>query len=195
MDAPDLDALFAVAEGQAGYFTTGQAARAGYSRQLVAHHARAGNFERVRRGVYRLKRFPGSAREDLYVAWLRSGPDAVVSHESALELHGLSDILPSAIHLTLPRSSSRRRSGIRMHTSDVTADEVTTRDGLPVTTVIRTIADVARAGMASEHVADAISDALDRGMVSEDELRAEADRRGGRFAKAVDGVLAEREDS
>ncbi len=79
-----------------------------------------------------------------------------------------------------------------MHTSDVAADEVTTRDGLPVTTVLRTISDVARAGMASEHVARAISQALERGMVSEDELRAEADRRGGRFAKAVGGVLAER---
>jgi predicted transcriptional regulator of viral defense system len=183
--SPDAGALFAVAELQAGYFTTAQAGGAGYSRQLVAHHAAAGNFERVSRGVYRMARYPGTPREDLYVAWLQAGPDAVVSHDSALDVYDLSDIMPSEIHLTLPRTSSRRRTGIRMHTTPLDPTEVTSREGLPITTVARTIVDVIRAGTSTEHVARAIDEALTRGMVTEADLQAQAAARGGRVAKVI----------
>jgi predicted transcriptional regulator of viral defense system len=186
---PDLDSLFAVAEPQAGYFTAAQAGRVGYSRGLLAHHAKAGTFERVRPGVYRIRRFPASPREDLYIAWLEAGPRAVVSHDSALELYGLSDLLPAETHLTLPRTSSRRRQGIRMHTTNLDVGEITVRDGLPVTTVARTIADVARSGAAAELVAQAVHEALDRGLVGEAELREQASRRGGRAKRAILAVL------
>lgn len=189
---PSLDQLFSVAEGQAGYFTTAQAQLAGYSRGLVAHHAEAGAFERVRPGVYRLTRFPGSPREDLYIAWLAAGPRAVVSHDSALELYGLSDLLPAETHLTLPRSSSRRRSGMRMHTTDLDATEITVREGLPVTTVARSISDVARSGGAAELIAQAVLEALDRGLVSEQELRDQATRCGGRARREILAALAGR---
>jgi predicted transcriptional regulator of viral defense system len=192
---PDLDRLFSVAESQAGYFTTAQAQRAGYSRGLVAHHAKAGAFERVRSGVYRLTRFPGSPREDLYVAWLEAGPRAVVSHDSALELYGLSDLLPAEAHLTLPRTSSRRRSGIRMHTTRLESSDITVRDGLPVTTVARTITDVARSGGASELIAQAIHEALDRGLVVQEELEDQASRYGGRAKREIMAALSSRESS
>lgn len=187
-DSPRADDLYGVAEAQAGYFTTAQAAGAGYSRALLSHHAKEA-FTRVRPGVYRLARFPGSPREDLYVAWLDAGPRAVVSHDSALELYGLSDALPSESHITLPRTSSRRRAGIRMHTSSIEPWEVATRDGLPVTTVPRTIADVARAGADRDIIRQAVSQALDRGLVSEDELRSQAERRGGRAEVEILGAL------
>jgi len=186
---PNLDQLFAVAEAQAGYFTTAQAQRAGYSRGLVAHHAKTGAFERVRSGVYRLTRFPGSPREDLYIAWLTAGTRAVVSHDSALELYGLSDLLPAETHLTLPRTSSRRRQGIRMHTTILDASEITTRDGLPVTTVTRTIADVARSGAAPELIGQAVGEALARGLVTDEELRAQASKRGGRAKREILSAL------
>ena len=188
--SPDIDRLFTVAEQQAGYFTTAQAQQAGYSRGLVAHHANAGAFQRVRSGVYRFTRFPGTPREDLYIAWLEAGPRAVISHDSALELFGLSDLLPAETHLTLPRSSSRRRSGIRMHTTALESGEVTVRDGLPVTTVARTIADVARSGGASELVTQAVQEALARGLVAEEELRDQGALRGGRARREILSALA-----
>lgn len=67
-----------------------------------------------------------------------------------------------------------------MHTSRIEPEEVTVRDGLPVTTVPRTIADVARSGVGREIIQQAVGEALDRGLVSEEELRAQADARGGR---------------
>jgi len=193
--SPDPDRLFSVAEGQAGYFTTAQAQRAGYSRGLVAHHAKTGVLERVRSGVYRLTRFPGSPREDLYIAWLEAGPRAVVSHDSALELYGLSDLLPAETHLTLPRTSSRRRSGIRMHTTQLESSDIAARDGLPVTTVARTISDVARNGGASELIAQAVHEALNRGLVTQEALEDQASRHGGRAKREIVAALASREPS
>ncbi len=58
-------ALFAMAEGQQGYFTAKQAAEAGYQLGSQAHHAKSGNWVRVERGIYRLARFPQSAEEQL----------------------------------------------------------------------------------------------------------------------------------
>jgi len=80
---PDHDALFHIAEAQAGYFTAAQARSAGFTRSLLAYHVRRGLFERIGRGVYRLKRFPASPHEDLFAACLRVGPQAVISRQRA----------------------------------------------------------------------------------------------------------------
>jgi hypothetical protein len=47
-------------------------------------------------------RFPGSAYEDLFVAWLQTGQKAAFSHESALSLYDLYDVLLSEILVILP---------------------------------------------------------------------------------------------
>src|SRR6185312_13920789 len=99
---PDWNRLYETAAAQAGHFTTKQAAEAGYSPQLLIHYLHAQRAVRVRRGIYRLVHFPAGEHEDLVVAWLWSELAGVVSHQSALALHGLSDALPAHIHLTLP---------------------------------------------------------------------------------------------
>ena len=182
---PNADALYAIAEPQAGYFTTSQAIAAGYSRSLLSHHAAASTFLRVRRGIYRLARFPSSPWEDLYVAWLRCGPRAVISHDSALAFLDLSDFLPSEVHVTVPRASSRRRDRLRLHTSELRPDETTFRDGLPITTAARTIADVANAGLAAELVDQAVEEAWNRGLTNADALREQLGRRRGRAAQLL----------
>ena len=100
--APSWDALFEVASGQEGLFTTVQAADAGYSPQLLQKHLHGGRIQRIRRGVYRLVHFPPGEHEDLAAVWLWSDRAGVFSHETALFLHGLSDVLPSRVHLTVP---------------------------------------------------------------------------------------------
>jgi predicted transcriptional regulator of viral defense system len=158
----------------------------------VSHHAKTGTFARARTGVYRLSRFPASPWEDLFIAWLQAGPEAVVSHESALALLDLSDVMPSEMHFTLPRTSSRRRPDIRMHTSALAREDVAMREGLPVTSVARTIEDVARAGMSEDNVGQAITQALERGLASESLLRDRAERSGGRPRRLILAALARR---
>ena len=77
------------------------------------------------------------------MAWLKCGPKSAISHESALALYDLSDVLPAEVHVTIPRTASRRRKGIRLHTNQLRPSDVAKREGLPVTSVPRTIADVA----------------------------------------------------
>lgn len=185
---PDYEQLYDIAESQAGYFAAHQARQCGFSWERLSNNVKTGRFIRVRHGIYRLARFPGSAFEDLFVAWLRAGPEAVVSHESALALYDLSDVLPAEVHLIVPRTSSRRRRGIRQHTHQLESDEVTFREGLPVTTVARTLADVAAAGLAAEQVRLALQEALERGLTSGNEIVQYAAGRGGRFEQVVDDM-------
>jgi len=177
--------LYRRAEQQAGYFTAKQAAAAGFSRDGLSRNASAGRFLRASRGVYRLVQFPASPLEDLFVVWLRCGPKSVISHESALAVYDLSDIIPGEVHVTVPRSASRRRPGIRQHTRSIDPSEITTREGLPVTSVSRTIADVASAGLAEEHVGKAIRDALREGLADRKALLRGAQKRGGRAARLI----------
>lgn len=178
---PDYQQLYETAESQAGYFAAHQAREYGFTWERLSSNVHTGRFIRVSQGIYRLTQFPGSDNEDLFVAWLRTGPDSIISHDSALALYELSDVMPAEIHVIVPRTASRRRPGIRQHTHHLAADEVTMRNGLPVTTVPRTLADVAAAGLAEEQVRLAIQDATARGLTSLGRLRQYAQKRGGRF--------------
>lgn len=189
MTSPDHNSLYQVAESHGGYFTAKEARGVGFSRDLLTHHTKGGLFERVAHGVYRLKRFPASPYEDLFIALLRTGPRSVISHGSALTLYELTDALPTQVHVTIPRTASRRRSGIRLHTKAIESAEVTNREGLAVTTVSRTIADVASAGLAEEFVRQAIQEAIDRGLTSPAELRRAHTKYGGRAARIIAGAL------
>lgn len=182
---PDQGKLYGIAEPQGGYFTSAQAAGAGFSRKLLWHYQTTGKLIRVAHGIYRLAQFPSSRFEDLFVAWLKCGPKSAISHESALAVYDLSDMLPAEIHVTVPRTASRRRKGIRLHTNRLRPAEVVKREGLPVTSVPRTIADVARAALSEDHVARAIRDALERGLTTRQALLAEARRRAGRAALLI----------
>jgi predicted transcriptional regulator of viral defense system len=184
-DDPNPDELYRIAEPQGGYFTSTQAGKSGFSRKLLWHYEKTHKFLRVAHGIYRLGRFPSSRFEDLFVAWLKCGPKSAISHESALALYDLSDVLPAEAHVTVPRTASRRRKGIRMHTNQLRLSDIVKREGLPVTSVPRTIADVARAGLSEDHVAQAIREALRRGLTTREALLAEAKRRRGRAERLI----------
>lgn len=182
---PDHDALYHLAEPQAGYFNARQAAKAGFSWERLTDYSKNGRFQRVAHGIYRLAQFPSSRFEDLFVAWLKCGPKSAISHESALALYDLSDVLPRKVHVTVPRTASRRRKGIRLHTNRLRPADIVKREGLPVTSVPRTIADVARAGLSEDHLVRAIRDAQQRGLTTRQAFLAEARRRGGRAARLI----------
>jgi very-short-patch-repair endonuclease len=75
-------------------------------------------------------------------AVLASGPDAVLSHWSAAALWMIRPNSRSIIDVTDP-TKSRTWDGIRRHHKALPADEVTVEDGIPVTSVPRTIFDLA----------------------------------------------------
>jgi len=188
--APDRSRLFEIASEQGGYFTTGQARTCGYSRALLSHHVKSGMFIRVRRGLYRFREYPSSSREDVLTAWMAVGRDSsVVSHESALDILGLSDIIPNVVHLTVPRSRRNLPSfpGIKVHTTirPIRKGDTVIRDGIIVTSAMRSILDAAEGGTAPEQIEMAVTQAIERGLIISQRLQEEADKRGRRISKLI----------
>ena len=168
--------LYEIAEDQAGYFSLAQARELGLQRNQIYRELERGKFERAAWGVYRFVQFPASRFEAIHVAVLHAGEEAVVGFDTALYIYDLSDLIPDEIHLILPRTSSRRRTGIRMHTTSLEAEDITLWEGLPITTVARTIADVAGAHQAEDHIDLAIHQALRRGMTTRDKIQSQVAR-------------------
>lgn len=193
---PDHQRLFEVASEQGGYFTAEQGAASGFSRASLSYHARRGRFLRVKRGLYRLAQYPASPREDVLAAWLAAGRDqAVVSHESALDILGLSDVVPASVHLTVPRSKRYRSTspGVTIHTTtrSLSPTDVVSRDGIPITSPARSIVDAAEAGTAPEQVVKAAREATERGLATADQLRAAARGRSSRVERLVERAVDE----
>lgn len=171
---PSWDVLFETAAAQDGYFTTKQAADAGYSSQLLLKHIRAGRVARTRRGIYRLVHFPAGEHEELVIAWLWSERAGVISHQTALALHGLSDALAAHVHLTLPSAWRRRRfrvpADVVLHHADVPPEDRSWSGAVPTTNPRRSLNDCAREGLSPELLRQAGQQALRRGLVTKTEL-------------------------
>lgn len=165
---PEWERLYEVAAVQDGYFSTRQAANAGYSRPLLHHHVRAGRIQRVRHGVYRLVQFPPGDHEDLVAIWLWSDRRGVFGYETALALHNLSDALPSKIHLILPLAWKKRRfrfpAGVMAHHGDVPPSERSWIGAVPATSPARTVNDCAIAHVSPELVDQAVRQGIARGL-------------------------------
>lgn len=179
--------LYAVAELQAGYFTAAQALKAGYSRASQHYHQKVGNWRSEGHGIYRLERFPRTEDEDYVRLMLwsrnRSGKiQAALSHETALQAYELSGVMPAEVHLTVPRGFRKRPpASVRLHRQELPASDVTERDGYRITTPLRTLLDAAASSLSAEHLATAVRDALDQGLVRR-RLLEEA------IAEAPDGI-------
>ena len=124
-----------LASTQGGYFTAKQAAGIGYGKRHLDYHVKAGNIERAGHGLYRLPTIPLSEHDDLIrlSLWSRNRhdePQAVASHESALGVHGLGELLPSLIHVTVPPTFRKDApNGCTLHRARLTLDEVEQREG------------------------------------------------------------------
>ncbi|MEZ4442221.1 MAG: type IV toxin-antitoxin system AbiEi family antitoxin domain-containing protein [Polyangiaceae bacterium] len=173
-NGPNWDRLFETAAGQSGYVTTKQAAEAGYSTHLLFKYIRAGRVTRPRRGIYRLVHFPIGEHDELVTAWLWSEQAGVISHQTALSLHGLSDVLPLQLHLTVPAAWRRRRlrvpEGVVLHHADVAPEERSWFGPVPATSASRTLEDCAKSGLSPELLHQAARQALRRGLVTRSEL-------------------------
>lgn len=182
---PDWDELYRIAETQSGYFTSSQAKEAGYSSPLLRKHVVAGRFAHVRRGIYRLVYFPPMENEEFVVLWLWSNFAGVLSHDTALSLYGLSDILPAHAHITLPATWARRRlklpDGVRAYYADVDDEERSWFGWVPITSPARTLQDCLDAHLPPDLLEQAIYEAFHRGQISSDDF--------ARFDQAlVDGL-------
>lgn len=180
------DRLVELAAEQHGYVTTRDARDIDIDPTQLRLLAARGRLERVGRGVYRVPVLPRSEHDEFAAAVAWSLGRGVISHESALVLHDVADVNPPRIHLTVPRDNHPRAAGgelYRVHRRELMGSEVTSTDGIPVTTVARTIRDCLSTGTDPYQLRGAIDRAeaagkLRRGRATE--LRAAVDRAAAR---------------
>jgi predicted transcriptional regulator of viral defense system len=131
--------------------------------------AHSGSLEHVSHGVYRLRRFLSQRFEDVIVACLWAGEDAVASHDTTLAVYELTDAMPAHTHITLPRPFRGRRQGVIVHYAALPETVRTVRHAVPVTTVSRTIRDIAT-DKGPEAATLVATEALERGLLTRRQL-------------------------
>lgn len=172
--------LYEIACLQQGYFTARQAKEAGYADSRFGYYVKKGRWTREGRGIYRLANYPIGDRPDL-VYWSlwssnRKGEvQGVFSHQTALAIHDLSDVMPAKYHLAVPTAFRKYHSppeNLILHFSNLQSTEISEYQGYRVTTPEKTIYDVLLDDSISEEtVIQAITDGLSRGILSKSRLK------------------------
>ena len=182
----DLPRLQRVAARQWGVVTRRQLVSLGLGTRGIADWVRAGRLVRVHRGVYAV----GHDRLRIEGRWLAAvmtcGPGAVLSYRDGAQLWELRQSNSGLIDVTVPSQNGRiRRRGIRVHRSGRLApEEVTVRRGIPVTTVERTLLDLADV-LDMQGLRRAVTEAEYRNLLDHTALIAVVENNPGRRGRQV----------
>lgn len=159
VDRPD-STIARIAAQQHGAITTRQLNSAGLGRMGISERARNGRLHRLHRGVYAVGHRAPSLHQRWMAGVLACGEGAVLSHHSAAALWDLLRPIDGPVHVSVPTTSGRlSRRGIRIHRCPSLRDPpssppsnrqggrrggriTTRRQGIPVTTIQRTIDDL-----------------------------------------------------
>jgi predicted transcriptional regulator of viral defense system len=174
MPSTRMDELFALAEEQDGLFTSKEARSLGIQDSVLVRLRQRGRLERMSRGVYRIAHYPAEPlsqySEAILWAQASNGPERIaLSHETALLLYEISDVNPPRVNLTIPVSARMRRvypEWIEIHRANLMPEDIQQFEGMPVTTVERSIRDVLAATHRSDFAREAITDALRKGLLN-----------------------------
>jgi hypothetical protein len=146
-----------------------QAARHGVTRAVAARRAKSGAWQRLHRGTYATFSGVPSREARLWAALLRAGPGAVLSHETAAEVHHLVDKPAAKIHITVPASHDpARRSPIRgviIHRSRNVVSEPLPPWQLPRTPIAETVLDLIESTKTSDDAFAWLTRAVSRDLV------------------------------
>ena len=165
--------LFEVADAQAGYFSAAQARELGYQYPTQHYHKSSGAWQEAGHGLFRLRDYPITEHEQLarLTLWSRDRAGtmpAVVSHDTALFLHGVGDLLPERVHLTVPPTFRKPPPpGVVLHKATLGDEDVVERHGFRMTGLLRTLLDLTHPDFPVEYLLQAIEIAHTEGRISE----------------------------
>lgn len=182
--------LFDLAAGQAGYFSAAQARDLGYSYQAQAYQVSVGNWKRVGRGLFRLAQWVPEVHDELARWTLWSKGRGVVSHETAMAVHDIGEFESPRVHLTVPPGFTMRAEALVLHFAEFPDSDVMQRTGFRVTTPVRTLVDIAATNPDEQQLGRAITDALQRGLLTLRMLRSRADAVDARAALNIERALS-----
>lgn len=136
--------MWQLAERQHGVVSRAQLLELGYGAEAIAHRLAVGRLHRVHRGIYAVGR-PGLSRHGVWIAAAMScGSEAVVSHGTAARLWRIRESEGPVVEVTVPLGVRRRRPGVRAFERTLPEAERMVHEGVPVTTIHRTLLDLAQ---------------------------------------------------
>ncbi len=198
-DRDVLETLELIAADQWGIVTTAQAAREGVTRLQLSRLNEDGVLQRARRGVYFLPSNQDGPLNGIRAAWValepklfpdeRSAERLAVSHQSATVVHRIGQLIPN--HYTFTSSEVKRTAqpGILVHSNGDLDGDVVWVDGLPVTSVERTIADMAANYLEREYLAEMVADGLRRENVQFSRLKSALRPHAAHYGEESGGAL------
>ena len=178
-----LELISGFTADQWGMVTSRQASGAGVDRSTLHRLEVAGYLDRVRHGVYASTTAVVTTAREEQAAWLALDPataagnrppldpaGGVLSHRSAARLHGVGELVDDRITFTTPRRRTSRDLDLWFKRAELAENDVTTVDGLPVTTALRTICDLLGQHIDGSHIATIIREAVLANLVRLDVL-------------------------
>ena len=162
-----------LAQRQRGVVSRSQAIRAGLSPDMIKFRVRTDRWQQLHPGVYAtFSGIPGRGAW-LWAALLAAGPGAVLSYQTAAELHGLSDKPTSPIHVTVPvQRHLVAVSGVCLHRSGRALDAVLGGSQPPRTRVEETVLDLTQTAKTFDDVCGWVTRAIARELTDETRLNA-----------------------
>lgn len=149
-----------------GYVTADDARELGIPVGTLNALSRRGQLERVAHGIYRVPLIPPSRLDQYKLATLWPDGRGHISHESALELYGISDVNPDKLHITVPtayRTHRKLPDLYVLHREDLKAPERGSFEGIPVASAAKAIRQLAEQHIRPSLLAQAIDEAVDAG--------------------------------
>jgi predicted transcriptional regulator of viral defense system len=162
-----------------GYLTGQDAREMGVAMGTLNALARRGQLDRVDHGIYRVPLVPPGRLDQYKLATLWPDGRGVISHESALDLYGISDVNPAKLHVTVPRTYRTHRkipALYVLHREEVADVDRGSVEGIAVVSVAKAIRQVHEYHLRVSLVEQAIDDAEREGWLRRrqaEELRRE----------------------
>ncbi|MDR0990040.1 MAG: type IV toxin-antitoxin system AbiEi family antitoxin domain-containing protein [Propionibacteriaceae bacterium] len=170
----DLDRLREVAFQQHGFVTTGQALESNVSHASLSMMVRRGRLERAGHGLYRVPQVPVTQYDEFQRAVLWTGfPEACLSHDTALDAWGISDINPNDIHVTVAAKRRITREVPQyyvIHKQDLSQEQVTWWEGIPIVTATEAVEQCIKSGVQTYLIRQALERAPRTGIIPKQEL-------------------------
>jgi hypothetical protein len=176
---------------QAGAISRRQLLAAGVSNQIIFERLKRRRWQRLFRGVYAV--FSGLPPREtwLWAAVLSAGDGAVLSHQTAAELHGLLDPPADAIYVTVPSARRVATRGLIIRTSGRVEQARQPNRALPRTSVEETVLDLVQIAPGFDDACGWITKACAKRVTTEEKLRAAlAIRKKMRWRAELEDVLA-----
>jgi very-short-patch-repair endonuclease len=182
--------VLALAARQHGVVTRAQLIDLGMSPEAIKHRVQRRRLHPVHRGVYAVGRPQLTRHGVLTAAVLSCGPGAALSHDAAGEVLGIRKRRTGPIEVTIP-GAERRRAGISVHRRPLPDADVTHCHGIPVTSVVRTLLDLAQR-LSRNELEAAVNEADKLDLIDPERLRAALDGRGRQRGVAALRALLDR---